>query len=113
MTRTTASLIAVLWAAWAAGPAIAQTGGVTVLRGGASETVVTAQAAAGAIEVLRGTAVASRPPAERRSRATRGPTLVAAGETLWLSDARTGRLIACWVGGSSVAGRSAIRCAAR
>ena len=107
MVRMTGSAIAILWAVLVASPAGAQSADVDVLRG------TDRAAAAGGVEVLRGTPMAPRPPEERSYRTTLVLPFVAAGETLWLRDARSGRLVACQVRGSGYVGRSVIRCTQR
>lgn len=109
MTRATATLIAVCLGVSAAFPAAAQS--VTVLRGTGDEEA--GRTTAAGIEILRGMAIVKRSDRTRyagRTRTTRYQPFVAAGDTLWLRHARTGRLVACWVQGTGYVGRSAIRC---
>lgn len=107
MIRTTSSAIAILWAVLGTSPAGAQTADVEVLRGTDRGT------AAAGVEVLRGTPAASRPAEERSYRTTLVLPFLAAGETLWLRDARSGHLVACRAGGSGYVGRSVVRCTGR
>ena len=108
MKRFMAGLVALTWAVAIGGTAAAQTAGVTVLRGAGSQSDTAASAAG--VQIVRGTP-AKRAPAARSSKTVKlVMPFVAAGETLWLRNARTGRLIACWVSGSGYVGRSVIRC---
>jgi hypothetical protein len=105
MTRTTATLIAVLWAASIAAPTAAQTASVTVLRGAAAQPA----GATGAVQVLRGAPIVTRPaptPEEPR----RYNTVLGTGRTLWLRHERTGRLTACRVEATGYVDVSVIRC---
>jgi hypothetical protein len=109
MTRIMAGLVALSWAVSIAGTAAAQSAGITVLRGAGNQSGAAASAAPG-VEIVRGTP-ATRQPAARSGKPVKlVMPFVAAGETLWLRDARTGGLIACWVSGSGYVGRSVIRC---
>lgn len=110
MIRIMTGLLVLSWAAAIAGTSAAQTAGVTVLRGGGSQSSAAASTAAG-VEIVRGTPVSRRAAARSSSRTVKlVMPFVAAGDTLWLRNSRTGRLIACWVSGSGYVGRSVIRC---
>jgi hypothetical protein len=88
-----------------AGPAAAQTG-VTVLRGTASDTD------SGKVTVLRGWQVGAKRPAKARAPRGAAPGWIATGgETLWLVERGGGRVIGCWLQGSTQAGETDIRCA--
>lgn len=116
------TILATLCALWvAAGSANAAAGGAsadeaatfTVLRGTKTETVEPAKAPPGKVVIirpvvkppLRTAAVAERPARPRAARRT-----FIAGDTLWTRNARTGRLVACFVGSSGIVGKRIIRC---
>ncbi len=91
-----------------AAPAAAETG-VTVLRGTASDAA--AGADSGKVTVLRGwpAGAPDRAKAPPPHRAAPG-WIATGGETLWLVERGGGRVIACWLQGSTEAGETDIRC---
>jgi hypothetical protein len=95
-----------------AAPALAQDGGaVTIYRGVQAETVRFANQ--GGVTVVRGQPAAQpAEPLERRStRHTFGRTV--AGDTLWIVDGKTDRLLACELRRTTQVGERRIRCVGR
>jgi hypothetical protein len=89
-----------------AAPAAAAETGVTVLRGTASDTD------SGKVTVLRGWQVGAKRPAKAPAPRGAAPGWIATGgETLWLVERGGGRVIGCWLQGSTQAGETDIRCA--
>jgi len=105
-------MLAALTAAAFVGIASTASADVTLIRGSFAETVPAGGASALAA-VLRGaralpaSAAAAPPPAAAAPR-----HVVAAGRVLWLVDAESGRLQACWLRGTGVAGENGIVCTA-
>ncbi len=93
-----------------AAPAIAVESGVTVIRGTTSDTAA-GQPAAGLPTVLRGW-----PPGAERLAAKPEPKrdapgwIATGGETLWLVERGGGRVVGCWLQGSTQAGETDVRC---
>ncbi len=93
-----------------AAPAVAVETGITVIRGTVSEAASN-QPAAGLPTVLRGW-----PPGAQRKAAKPKPKrdapgwIATGGETLWLVERGGGRVVGCWLQGSTQVGETDIRC---
>ena len=112
------TIIAALCAVWiialTTGPTTSQAATITVFHGMETETSNTAKRPAGGVHVVRPvSAPASTPSPVVATRATQ-PYVInasyAAGETLWMRDARTGGLVACAVWSAGIVGMDTIRC---
>ncbi len=87
--------------------------GVTVVRGTPSKSAA-AKTSAGLPTVLRGRQAGSSNSTATRKRRSRGAAtgwITTGGETLWLVQRHGGRIVGCWMQGSTQAGQSEIRCA--
>ncbi len=93
-----------------AAPVLAAETAVTVIRGTASDTA-SLPASAGLPTVLRGWQAGSprsaKAPAPRRDSSG---WIATGGDTLWLVERHGGRVIGCWLQGSTQAGETEIRC---
>ncbi len=93
-----------------AAPAVAAETEVTVIRGTTSDTAA-GQAAAGLPTILRGW-----PPGARRLAAKPKPKrdapgwIATGGDSLWLVERGGGRVVGCWLQGSTQAGETDVRC---
>jgi len=107
-------MVAALTAAACVGVASTASADVTLIRGSFVETVPAGGASA-LPAVLRGAralpapAVAAPVPVAEAAAPRRA---VAAGRVLWLVDAESGRLQACWLRGTGYAGENGIVCTA-
>ncbi len=92
-----------------AAPAVAVESGVTVIRGTTSDTA-TGQAAAGLPTVLRGwpPGAPRRAPKPEPKRDAPG-WIATGGESMWLVE-RGGRVIGCWLQGSTQVGEIDVLC---
>lgn len=96
-------------------PVVAAETGVTVIRGAVSDTDSGPPAAkplAGLVTVLRGWPVGEprRPAAPALDSAAPG-WIATGGETLWLVERGGGRVIGCWLQGSTQVGETDVFCA--
>ena len=108
-------------AAWFGAAAAVPTSGhaaeITIVRGTTVEIFDTAKAPAGNVYMIKPeNKTARQKPATGKSRpASRSKAKYAiyAGDTLWIRNRRTGRLVACFTGSSGKVGKSVIRCTGR
>ncbi len=112
------TLITALGALWiiasTTSPTISQAATITVFHGSKTEIFDMAKEPAGGVDVVKPISTpASKPAPVAANRATRpygvNPSFVA-GDTFWTRNARTGRLVACYVWGSGKVGKRVIRC---
>jgi hypothetical protein len=107
-----AAIMAIGLGVFAAQAVDAAESGVTVVRGTAGNAAAT-KAVTGLPTVLRGIKASSprRAKAPRRgSRSAASGWIATGGDTLWLVERQGGRIIGCWLQGSTQAGQTDIRC---
>jgi len=87
---------------------------ITVFHGLETETVDSAKVPAADPHIIRPISKAfpeKSPAPERQSSGNRDRQITfVAGNTLWIHNNRTGRLVGCFVGSSGIVGKSIIRC---
>ncbi len=93
-----------------AAPAVAVETGITVIRGTASEAAAD-QPTAGIPTVLRGWPPGAPRRAPKPEPKRNSPGWIATGgETLWLIERGGGRVVGCWLQGSTQVGETDVRC---